>query len=165
VELAAGYTNARYTRDSQLGTSTQPVVSAGDAIAGESGSGQNGQPSAPYTVSLGLEYKFKLFNRESFVRVDDEFESRPKWPTATQDPTTLQFDSANYILSSTNFASARAGMNFGGWQAALFVDNLTDTHTVTNYEWSIDPGDGNSRLERQFTFRPRTIGITVTYRN
>ena len=165
AELAAGYTNARYTRDSVLGAGTQPVVSAGDAIAGQSGSGQNGQPSAPYTLTLGLQYRFQLFNHESFVRIDDEFEARSKWPTATQDPNTLQFDSANYTLSSTNFASARAGMTFGGWQASLFVDNLTDTHTVTGYEWSIDPGDGNSRLERQFTFRPRTIGITVTYRN
>jgi hypothetical protein len=77
----------------------------------------------------------------------------------------LQFDAANYTLSPTNFASARAGMSFGGWQAALFVDNLTDTHTVTNYNFTIDPGDGNSRLERQFTFRPRTIGLTITYRN
>jgi hypothetical protein len=141
------------------------VVSKGDGIAGESGSGQNGQPGAPLTVSLGLEYKFKLFTKESFIRVDDEFQSRPKWAAATQDPTTLQFDPANYRLSSTNFASARAGMNFGGWQAALFVDNLTDTHTVTGYEWTINPGDGNSRLERQFTFRPRTIGVTITYRN
>ena len=36
-------------------------------------------------------------------------------------------------------------MTFGGWQAAAFVDNLTDTHTVTNYNWTIDPGDGTSR--------------------
>ena len=56
-------------------------------------------------------------------------------------------------------------MNFGDWQAAAFVDNLTDSHTVTNYNWTIDPGDGNSRLERQFTFRPRTIGLTITYRH
>jgi hypothetical protein len=73
--------------------------------------------------------------------------------------------SYDYTLSSTNFASARAGMTFGGWQASLFADNLFDSHTVTGYEFTIDPGDGNSRLERQFTFRPRTIGITVTYRN
>jgi iron complex outermembrane receptor protein len=165
AELAAGYTDARYTRDSVLSAGTQPVVSKGDAISGESGSGQNGQPSAPYTLTLGLEYKFELFNHQSFVRLDDEFQARSKWPGATQDPSTLQFDSANYTLSSTNFASARAGMNLGGWQAALFVDNLTDTHTVTGYEWTIDPGDGNSRLERQFTYRPRTIGITITYRN
>ena len=52
-----------------------------------------------------------------------------------------------------------------GWQVAAFVDNLADTHVVTNYNWSIDPGDGESRLQRQFTFRPRTIGLTFTYRN
>ncbi|HEY2144565.1 MAG TPA: TonB-dependent receptor [Steroidobacteraceae bacterium] len=165
AELAAGYTDARYTKDSVLGAAGgTPVVAAGDAIAGQSGSGQNGQATPPYTVTLGLEYKFKLFTRDSYIRVDDEYQARPKWPVASQDPNTLQFDSANYTLSATNFASARAGMSFGGWQASLFADNLFDTHTVTAYEWSIDPGDGNSRLERQFTFRPRTVGLTVTYR-
>jgi iron complex outermembrane recepter protein len=171
AQLAAGYTDARYTKDSTLAPPMAgepppvPVVASGDAIAGQSGSGQNGQAAPPYTVTLGVEYRFKLFQRESFVRVDDEFRAKPKWLVASQDPNTLQYDSANYLLSSTNFASARAGMTFGGWQASLFCDNLFDTHTVTAYEWSIDPGDGNSRLERQFTFRPRTFGLTVTYRN
>ncbi len=160
AQLAAGYTQARYTRDSVLGQGSQPVVTAGDAIAG-----QSGQPGAPFTASLGLEYKFKLFNRESFIRVDDEFQSRSRWSSPSQDSTTLQYDPANYTLSPTSFASARAGMSFGGWQAALFADNLTDTHTVTNYNFSINPGDGSSRLERQFTYRPRTIGLTITYRN
>jgi iron complex outermembrane recepter protein len=177
AELAAGYTDARYTKDSRFPvppplpgqppqpSTSLPIVAAGDAIAGQSGSGQNGQPSPPYTVTLGLEYRFKLFQRDSYIRLDDEYQARPKWAVASQDPNTLQFDPANYVLSSTNFATARAGMTFGGWQASLFVDNLFDTHTVTGYEWSIDPGDGNSRLERQFTFRPRTIGLTITYRN
>jgi outer membrane receptor protein involved in Fe transport len=170
AELAAGYTDARYTKDSRLappvpGQPTLPIVASGDAISGQSSSGQNGQPSPPYTVTLGLEYRFKLFQRQSYVRFDDEYQARPKWAVASQDPNTLQFDPANYTLSSTNFATARAGMTFGGWQASLFVDNVFDTHTVTGYEWSIDPGDGNSRLERQFTFRPRTVGLTVTYRN
>ena len=97
--------------------------------------------------------------------MDDEYESRAKWPSPGQDPNTQQYDPANYVLSPTNFASARAGMTFGGWQVSAFVDNLTDTHTVTNYNWTIDPGDGESRLQRQFTFRPRTIGLTFTYRN
>jgi iron complex outermembrane recepter protein len=171
AQLAAGYTDARYTKDSLLAPPVAgqpppvPVVASGDAIAGQSGSGQNGQASPPYTVTLGLEYRFKLFQRETFVRVDDEYRAKPKWPVASQDPNTLQYDPANYFLSSTNLASARAGMTFGGWQASLFCDNLFDTHTVTAYEWSIDPGDGNSRLERQFTFRPRTFGLTITYRN
>jgi iron complex outermembrane recepter protein len=161
VELATGYTDARYTQDSRLTPSENPpVVASGDAITG-----QSGQPTAPFTATIGLQYKFSLFNRESFIRVDDEYESRAKWPSPGQDPNTQQYDPANYVLSPTNFASARAGMTFGGWQVSAFVDNLTDTHTVTNYNWTIDPGDGESRLQRQFTFRPRTIGLTFTYRN
>ncbi len=160
MELTAGYTDGRYTKDSRLSANElQPIVASGDAIVG-----QSGQPGAPVTASIGLEYKFTVFSRDSFVRVDDEYQGRPKWPGATQDANTSQFDAANYILSSTNFASARAGMTFGGWQVAAFVDNLTDTHTVTNYNFSIDPGTGDSRLERQFTFRPRTVGLTFTYR-
>jgi len=69
------------------------------------------------------------------------------------------------VLSPTNFASARAGVTLGSWQVAAFVDNLTDTHTVTNYNWSIDAGDGTSRLQRQFTYRPRTVGLTFTFRH
>jgi iron complex outermembrane recepter protein len=161
MELSAGYTDARYTQDSRLSpVETSPIVSSGDAIEG-----QSAQPAPPVTVSIGLEYRFSLLAHDSFIRVDDEYQGRPKWASATQDPTTLQYDSANYTLSSTNFSSARAGMTFGGWQVAAFCDNLTDSHTVTNYNWTIDPGDGTSRLERQFTFRPRTIGLTFTYRN
>src|SRR5258708_20016456 len=104
-----------------------------------------------------------------FVRVEDEYEGRGKWASPGQDgtpavPNTQQYDSANYVLSSTNFASARAGMNFGGIQVAAFVDNLADTHTVTNYNWTIDYGGGpSSRLQRQFTHRPRTLGLTFTH--
>jgi iron complex outermembrane receptor protein len=170
LELATGYTDARYTSDSVLApppanpppgfTPVAPVVSSGDAITG-----QSGQPGSPFTATIGLEYRFDLAGHSSFIRVDDEYEGRPKWNSPQQDSTTLQFDSANYFLSPTNFASARAGMTFGGWQVAAFVDNLTDNHVVTNFNFTIDPGDGNSRLERQFTFRPRTIGLTFTYRN
>jgi iron complex outermembrane receptor protein len=161
VELATGYTDARYTADSKLSPiETDPIVSSGDAITG-----QSGQPGAPFTATLGLEYRFDFVGHSSFIRVDDEFQSRPKWNSPGQDAATLQFDSANYRLSPTNFASARAGMTFGGWQVAAFIDNLADTHVVTNYNFTIDPGDGNSRLERQFTYRPRTVGLTFTYRN
>ncbi|MGA2777589.1 MAG: TonB-dependent receptor [Steroidobacteraceae bacterium] len=161
VELASGYTDARYTQNSLLSPTgtTGPVVSSGDAITG-----QSGQPNAPFTATIGLEYKFTAFSLESFVRIDDEYESRAKWPSPQQDPNTLQYDPANYTLSSTSFASARAGVEFAGWQIAAFCDNLTDSHTITNYEWSINPGDGTSRLQREFTFRPRTIGLTFTYR-
>ena len=165
TDITAGYTSARYTKDSRLTPfETTPVVSSGDAITG-----QSGQPGAPLTASIGLEYRFSLADRESFIRLDDEYQGRAKWLSPSQDPNTQQYDSANYIVSATNFASFRAGMAFGKLQFAAFVDNLTDSHTITNYNWTIDPGttfsqNGTSRLQRDFTFRPRTFGISLTYR-
>jgi iron complex outermembrane receptor protein len=173
MELAAGYTDARYTSDSRLSAGeAAPIASSGDAISGQSGSGLSGQPAAPVTVTVGLEYKFEALSHESFMRIDYEYQGRSKWSSPQQDSGTLQYDPANYTLSSTHFASLRAGTNFGDWQVAAFVDNLTDSHTVTNYEWSIDPGVNPntgqplaSRLQRNYTFRPRTIGLTFTYRS
>ncbi|MGO9931537.1 MAG: TonB-dependent receptor [Steroidobacteraceae bacterium] len=169
AEIATGYTSARYTKNSVLSsTQVTPIVSSGDAIVGNSGE-PPGQPGAPFTATVGLEYKFMLFNRQSFIRVDDEYESRNPWLSPSQDPSTLQYDPQDYTLPATNFASARAGMNFAGWQVAAFVDNLTDSHTVTAYNWTINPNppgvDTISRLQRDYTFRPRTIGLTITYRN
>jgi iron complex outermembrane recepter protein len=176
ADLTAGYTDARFTQDARLSASplSTPVVSNGDAITvGDSGDGV-GTPSPPVTVSLGLEYDFQLLQHSSFIRVDDEYQSRSHWVTPQLDSSTLQYDSANYTLSSTNFVSMRAGTRFGEWRLEAFVDNLTDTHPVTSYTWSIDPGlcsdptnsqcERSSRLQRQWTYRPRTFGITAIFR-
>jgi outer membrane receptor protein involved in Fe transport len=159
AEISAGYTDARYTQDSKFSaTQTTPIVSSGDAI-----SGQSGQPNPPATASMGLEYHFGAFGHESFARIDYEYESRGKWLPPEQDSSTLQFDAANFMLPATNFVSLRAGMTFNAFTLEPFIDNLLDTHVVTNYNFSIDPGTGNSRLMRDFTFRPRTYGLTFTW--
>ncbi|MGO9804542.1 MAG: TonB-dependent receptor [Steroidobacteraceae bacterium] len=165
LELAAGYTDARYTQDSRLSpTEMMPVVASGDAIVGQSSETGAGQPTAPVTMSVGLEYRFNFLAHESFARVDSEYQGRAKWPSAGQDANTLQYDPANYVLPGTTFTSMRAGMQFGPWSIAAFCDNLTNTHALTDFNWTINPGDGNSRLEREYSFRPRTIGITAIFR-
>jgi iron complex outermembrane receptor protein len=165
VELSAGYTDARYTQDSRLSpTEATPIVASGDAIAGQSSEAGGGKPAAPYTVSAGLEYTFSAFAHPSFVRVDDEYEAHSRWLPPEQDPNALQYDPANFTLPSTNFLSLRGGMSFGEVQLETFIDNLTDTHALTDYNFTIDPGTGNSRLMRAYTFRPRTFGITFIYR-
>ena len=165
LNLAAGYTEARYTQDSRLSpTEATPVVADGNAIVGQASETGAGQPTAPVTVAAGLEYRFNFLTHDSFVRVDYEYEGRAKWASAAQDPGTLQFDPNNYVLAGTTFASLRAGMQFGPWSVAAFCDNLANTHALTDYNWSINPGDGNSRLERQYAVRPRTIGVTLIFR-
>jgi len=101
---------------------------------------------------------------ETFIRFDSEYQGRAKWPGAGQDPGTLQYDPANYVLPGTVFSSMRAGMQFGQWSVAAFCDNLTNSHALTDFNWTINPGDGSTRLEREYTFRPRTIGVTVIFR-
>jgi iron complex outermembrane receptor protein len=180
VELAAGYTQARYTEDfrfSSTGLNPRPLVSNGDAIVGASSETGGGQPTSPFTVAAGVEYRFNVFAHESFVRVDGEYQGRAKWTTASQDPGSSQYDPANFVLAGTTFVSLRGGLQFGSWSLAAFADNLTNTHTVTDFNYTIcsNPGaapavachantPGASRLERAFTFRPRTIGITAIFR-
>jgi len=168
AELAAGYTDARYTADSLISPTSQalPVVRAGDAIVG-----QSGQANPPVTASLGLEYKFSIGTRESFARIDYEYEQSAKWATPSLDPGTAQYTPGNFAVPSTNFASLRLGTTLGSWKVAFFVDNLLDSHPVANYNYTITPaGIADSaqaaaqRLERVYTFRPRTFGLTFTYR-
>ena len=134
--------------------------------------GQGGQPAPPVTAAVGLEYKFSAFGHESFLRGDYEYQGKAKWPSPGQDPGSLQYDDANYTLPATNFVTTRFGMTFGDWQVAAFIDNLFDSRTVTNYNYSINPftaapgvNSATTRLERDWTFRPRTFGLTFTYRH
>ena len=181
LQLSAGYTDARYTKDSKFtALESIPVVAKGNAIVGQS-SELSGEPGAPFTASAGFEYRFSAYDHESFVRLDYEYNAKPKWLAAKQygDPAscnglTLQYDCASYSLSATNFLTLRGGATFGSWSIAASIDNLTDTRTLTSYNYTIDPGaatppsqatDAASRLRRDYTFRPRTFGLTFTYRH
>ena len=119
--------------------------------------------NSPWTVALGAEYGFKLGQHDAFVRVDWEYESRNPWPSALQDPRNVaQYNPFTYTLPSTSFTSVRAGVNLGDWQLALFVDNLFDSHRVTNYALG-QAIDVATQQENDYTFRPRTIGITANW--
>jgi iron complex outermembrane recepter protein len=164
AELTAGYTEARYTQDSKFSPAqATPIVASGDAIAGQSSETGGGRPAAPFTASAGVQYKFTAFAHESFVRADDEYQGRAKWLPPGQDPNTLQYNAQDFTLAATNFLSMRAGMNFGELSVETFIDNLTDTHALTDYNLTIYPGVGSSLL-RAYTFRPRTFGVTFIYR-
>jgi iron complex outermembrane receptor protein len=172
ADITTGYTDARYTRDSAFSTATPdangnlpaPIAVAGDGILG-SISGDSNPSNPPFTVAVGLEYHFNIAGHSSFARVDYEYQAHDKWLPPTQDPNTAQYDPANFTLPSTTFVSLRAGINVGDFSIEPFIDNLTDTHVPINYNWSIDPGTGDSRLLREFTFRPRTFGVTFTYKH
>ena len=120
----------------------------------------------PWTVAVGAEYDFRAADRPAFVRFDYQYQSRNHWLSNLQDPTTSQFNADTYTLSSTAFAQLRGGVTFGNWQLAAFIDNLFDTHTVTNYQLgqadSYNPAGSPSEQQNQYTFRPRTFGLNAS---
>jgi hypothetical protein len=56
--------------------------------------------------------------------------------------------------------SARAAMTFGNLNLALFAENIFDTHPQLN----LSHQDSATILFEAETLRPRTIGITATYK-
>jgi outer membrane receptor protein involved in Fe transport len=169
VESSFGYTDARYTTNTYLGPvhTGPPVVAAGDAIAGPNGIG-TGYSIPPYSISLGLDYKFRAFEHESYVRGDWEYLAGDKWLHAAQDPNTSSYDPTGLPTERESFASLRAGTKLGDFGVSLFVDNLTDTHTILNYNHQTNSYDANGNLlaspaYRFISYRPRTFGITVTF--
>jgi iron complex outermembrane receptor protein len=171
IESSFGYTDARYTTSTYLGANTgPPVVERGDAVAGPNGIG-TGYSIPPYSATVGVNYKFRAFSYESFVRGDYEYLAGDKWQHASQDPRTSSYDDTGLPTPRQAFVSLRAGSNFGDWGVNLFVDNLTDSHTILNYNHqtnAYDSTSGNllaSPAYRFITYRPRTFGLSVTFKH
>jgi len=171
IESSFGYTDARYTTSTFIGPvqTGLPVTVTGDAIAGPNGIG-TGYSIPPYSISLGLEYKFQTFAHESYLRGDWQYLAGDKWLHSSQDPNTSSYDSTSLPTERESFASLRAGTKFGDVGVSLFVDNLTDTHTILNYNHQTNSYDGSGNLMaspayRYISYRPRTFGITVVFKH
>ena len=177
MDLSAGYTDARFTKTTNL---TTPLANAGDAIAGLSAIGYSPGSSPPWTAALGAEYDFALGEDAAFVRADYQLQTRNNWLSPVQDPSTSQYIAQSYALPSNTTTSLRAGLTHHDWTLALFIDNLFDARTTIDYAlgqpdsyYTYPNGnvvDGVGLLspyglqENRYTFRPRTIGLSVSYR-
>jgi iron complex outermembrane recepter protein len=172
VELATGYTSARYTKSSPPDCSAGGIpckASNGDAISGQAAIDYEPGLNPPFTVALGAEYGFKLGARDAFVRADWEYQSRNPWPSTLQNPNDVaQYNPNTYTLPSTSFTSIRAGVNLGEWQVAAFLDNVFDSHTLTGYALGqsdpYNPAGSPTVQQNQYIYRPRTLGLTATWR-
>ena len=172
IELATGYTSARYTKNSPVDCSATGIpckASNGDAISGQAAIDYTPGLNPPFTVALGAEYGFKLGARDAFVRADWEYQSRNPWLSTLQNPNDVaQYNPNTFTLPSTSFTSIRAGLNLGDWQVAAFIDNLFDSHTLTSYALGqVDPYNpaGSPTVEQNhYIYRPRSMGLTATWR-
>jgi outer membrane receptor protein involved in Fe transport len=173
IEFAAGYTSARYTKDSPPGCQMAPLFvpcksSKGDAISGQAAIDYAPGLNPPYTFAVGAQYNFRLGERDAFIRADWQYAATNPWPSTLQNPhDSAQYNPNTYTLPSTSFTSMRAGVNLDAWQVTAFVENLFDSHTTTNYALGqgdpYNPAGSPTVQENRYTYRPRTFGIQATW--
>ena len=154
IDFSLGYTDAHYTSTSVAGGLL--LARTGDKL-----------PGSPWTFSVGAQYSTQVMGRDSFLRLDYQFASRETGHTPGRDPfvdpvygNLVPYDPATVPEPETNLVSARAGMTFDRAVVTVFADNLFNTHPRLNYGHQ----DSDTLLFEAETLRPRTIGISATYR-
>ncbi|WBO21113.1 TonB-dependent receptor [Sphingomonas abietis] len=149
LDMAMGYTDSRYTKTAQYESPTSILAVKGDSLGG-----------APWTVSLGAQYDFPAFGERGYARVDYQYASRSK-RTKEMDPNAIaSYDPGIVSSDATHFVGLRAGALVGGMNISLFVDNLLDSAPLLDRtHQGID-----TLLYTDRTWRPRTVGLTASYR-
>jgi iron complex outermembrane recepter protein len=157
-DVSVAHVDAKYTRTVCAGPSactgvdapSQPVVTAGDRL-----------PGAPWTFLTSAEYTFPAIgSRKPYLRLDFQYTTAQTALQPIQDPNNGVSDPTYTGLPETRNLSLRAGLRFGGIDLSLFAQNLTDSHPVLSHTHDTTSSD----LFYDHTVRPRTVGVTATYR-
>lgn len=149
VSLALGYTEGKYSK-----TAFDP---AGNGILARVGDSLD---IVPWTATVGIQYNFLVGDDAAFVRADYEFSSHRNRPIAAEDPQTEYFDAGLHADPATNLVSLRSGITLASWEFNLFMDNVFNAHPQLNLAHQ----DEFTQLYTAETFRPRTTGVTASYR-
>ncbi len=159
LDLSIAHVDAKYTRTvcagptpcTGAGAAAQPLVSSGDRL-----------PGAPWTFIASAEYVFaSLAERKPYLRVDYQLATAQTSMVPLQNPNNGVSDPSYTGLPQVSNLGLRAGLRWSGIDLSLFAQNLTDVHPVLSHTRDV----GSSTLFYEHTVRPRTFGITATYRH
>ena len=153
LEWTVGYTDAYFSKTA-LDSFGNILAEKGDAI------GEVGATPVPWTVSVGGQYNFHVFDRDAYVRFDDEFESKLNKLTIAQDPGTAYYDPGSVNNPATNLLNLRTGVTINQFNVALFANNVLNSHPQLNLAHE----DSATLLYEAETFRPLTIGLEVNFK-
>lgn len=158
LNLAVGYTNAEFTKtisipgtDSQGSPITQIVVRDGDTLG-----------VTPWQLAASIERTFTAFaDSEGYFHLEERYGSHDGGKSVNRDdPTAVGFDPYQRFDPAINELNLRLGLRKAGLDASLFVNNLLDSAPLLSQTHDTS----TSTLFYYNTIRPRTIGLTLTYR-
>jgi outer membrane receptor protein involved in Fe transport len=175
-DVTAAYTDARLTKTSCAGVLAYngagcagtdpstgmaitglPIASNGDALLG-----------APWSFTASSEYHFPALDGGTpYFRLDFQHSTAQKSLLQGQDEKNALFDQTLPGLPIINNLSARAGLRFNGFDVSVYGNNLTNAHPLMFEARDIATGPGVPPSDTLYFgrgVRPRTIGITATYR-
>ena len=151
LQAEVGYVNAKFL-ETVLGgpTATAPFVSKGDNVLG-----------APWTISLHAQYDFDAFKAEDgYFRTDFDYRAKQTSLPPFLNPANGAIDTALSTPPAVTYWSARLGVRPGDIDISLFVNNILNKSTWTRRERAQNPNE----FFRRENIRPRTFGITASYR-
>jgi outer membrane receptor protein involved in Fe transport len=158
LDLTAAYTDARYTQTicagvlscTGAGALSEPLVTQGDRL-----------PGAPWTFTFSTEYGFPAFHeRDPYIRIDYHYTTAQSGLLPGQDPNNGIADPTIPGLPKTSTLGLRGGLRWSGIDLSLFGQNLTNSHPLLFESRDIT----NENLYFARSTRPRTIGVTASYR-
>jgi iron complex outermembrane recepter protein len=154
--LSGGYNHAAFD---------QSIVSPPDAVTGNRAVLVRAGDSLgvnPWTVAMSLQFDFIFQGYKGYLRADEQFASRQSTPTPSEDVGNQTYASGLLPLPQTNLLALRLGTRFwNGVDLSLFVKNVLDAHPVLSRNQT---GSNLDLIYADRTFRPRTIGVTITSR-
>ncbi len=155
--LAVGYNHAVF--DQSILSPPDPVTGVRPVLVRQGNSlGVN-----PWTVAANAQYDFVAWGHSSYMRADDQFASKQSTPTPAEDPANETYAPGLVEMPQTNLLSLRLGTRFNnGLDLSLFVKNVFDSHPILSRNQT---GSNIDTIYVDRTFRPRTIGITITSRH
>jgi outer membrane receptor protein involved in Fe transport len=152
VSASVGYADARLTQDFK-----GPVLAGAPTYFARAGDKVGGPPltatlSGDFEHPVGDDSRFYLHGGYQYVSHGPRIDLL----VFGTDPLSRRSDSFSQV-------SLRSGVRTKGMDVSVFVDNLLDSAPIlSSQRGSLAPGD---TLFTQTTIRPRTVGVTLTYRH
>ena len=143
------YTDAKYTETVQLAPTVLSIVQEGDHL-----------PASPWTLTAFAQATMPLGSRHAYLRGDYQYSAKQTDTVAAANPLNGGFPQGFQPIPAQSYASARAGLTWGGWDVSLFSQNLFNSTPRLSAAEIFAPYS----LYTVVSWRPRTSGLTVTYR-
>ena len=172
IDFSAAYTDAKFTKSSCAGVlSFDPT--AGQCAGEVDGAAVTGQPvvsegnrlpGAPWSFMAAAEQTFAAWQgRNPYLRADFQYTTRQTALLPEQDANNALNDVSLPGLPVTRNLQLRAGLRWNGYDISCFANNVLDQHPLL-FETRDIANNQTDNLYFGRSVRPRTLGITATYR-